>query len=348
MTRVKVKKAGSQLGFLSAMLLALGFCVFFSQIATASQEIVVYTARNEHLIKPLFDAYEKKNKGQVKIRYVTDQAPALLERLKAEGRRSPADLLFTVDAGNLWQANEVGLLQPVDSEVLRERVPEHLRDDKNNWFGLSIRARTIVYHPERVKATELKNYQELGDKKWQKRLCLRTSQKVYNQSLVAMMIAEHGLETTEKVVKGWVENLAAPVFSNDTAVIQAVEAGQCDVGIVNSYYYAQLLNENPKLKARLFWPAKKDGGTHINISGAGLSKHAKNKEAAIALLEWMVSDEAQKIMAETNFEFPVVAKVEAAPLVQAWGTIDHAPGHLVKAGELQAEAVKLMDRAGYR
>ncbi|MFW7381575.1 MAG: extracellular solute-binding protein [Oligoflexus sp.] len=322
------------------------FSLFFASVLQAKQDIVVYSARNEHLIKPLFDAYEKKH--DVNIRYVTDQAPALLERLKAEGKRSPADILYTVDAGNLWQATEAELLQPIDSKTLQEKIPEHLRDEKNRWFGLSIRARTIVYHPGKVKIEDLKNYQDLADKKWKGRLCLRTSQKVYNQSLVAMMIDEYGVEKTEKTVKSWVDNLATKVFSNDTAVIQAVESGQCDVGLVNSYYYAQLLAENPKLQAKLFWPSKGNGGTHVNISGAGVTKYAKNKEAAVALLEWLVSAEAQKILAETNYEFPVVEGTPLAGIVKSWGKIDHAAGHLTKAGELQAEAVKLMDRAGYR
>ena len=199
---------------------------------SASDEIVVYTARKEHLVKPLFDAYTEKT--GVNIKYITDKAAPLLARLQAEGKNSPADMLITVDAGNLWQAAEKGVLAPVKSEILEQNIPTHLRDPEGRWFGLSVRARTIVYATDRVKKNELSSYENLADPVWKGRLCLRTSKKVYNQSLVAMMIAEKGEKETESVVKGWVNNLAAAPFSNDTKVMEAIAAGQCDVGIVNS------------------------------------------------------------------------------------------------------------------
>ncbi len=203
-----------------------------------ADEFVVYTARKEHLVKPLFEAYTKKT--GVKIYYITDKAAALVQRMKAEGKNSPADLLITVDAGNLWQAANLGLLQPVDSDVLGLNVPAHLRDPGKTWFGLSVRARTLVYSTERVKPSALSTYEDLATQKWKGRLCLRTSKKVYNQSLVAMMIAEHGEKKTEGIVRGWVGNLAQKPFSNDTKVMKAVEAGLCDVGVVNTYYFGIL------------------------------------------------------------------------------------------------------------
>ena len=198
----------------------------------APSELVVYSARNEEHIKPIFDKYSQES-GE-KIRLITDDAGPLLERLAAEGSNSPADMLITVDAGVLWSAAERGVLKPVDSKVLDENVPEHLRDPQRRWYGLSVRARTIVYSTERVKPEELDTYEGLTDSKWRGRLCLRTSKSVYNQSLVAMLIAQHGEPKTEEIVKGWVANLATQPFANDILLMQAIVAGQCDVGIVNT------------------------------------------------------------------------------------------------------------------
>ncbi len=191
---------------------------------TFAEELVIYSARNEQLIKPLFDAYTKETGTE--ISFITDKAGPLLQRLKAEGKNTRADLLITVDAGNLWHAAREGVLQPVESKILQANIPVHLRDPGNQWFGLSLRARTIVYSTERVKPADLSTYEELGAPQWKDRLLLRTSKKVYNQSLVAMLIAEHGEDGAEKVIRSWVANLAAKPFSNDTKVMQAILAGQ--------------------------------------------------------------------------------------------------------------------------
>ncbi|MDP2154494.1 MAG: extracellular solute-binding protein, partial [Sulfuricella sp.] len=203
-----------------------------------ADEVVVYSARNEQLIKPMFDAYTKET--GVRIKFVTDKEGALLQRLKAEGENTPADMLITVDAGNLWEAAREGSLKPVQSKVLASNIPAHLRDPGNQWFGLSVRARTIFFNNQKVKPAELSTYEDLGSPKWKGRLCLRTSKKVYNQSLVAMMIAEHGEAKTEQIVRSWVANLAAAPASNDNAVMEAIAAGQGDVGIVNTYYFGRL------------------------------------------------------------------------------------------------------------
>ena len=324
----------------------------FSALATAipatsaSEEIVVYSARKEHLIKPLFDAYSKKS--GVEIKYITDKAGPLLAKLKAEGENTPADLLITVDAGNLWQAAEQETLAAVESPVLDANIPGHLRDPGKRWFGLSVRARTIVYSTDRVKKEELSSYEDLSDPKWKGRLCLRTSKKVYNQSLVAMMIDRLGADKAEQVVKGWVGNLAAPPFSNDTKTMKAILAGQCDVGIVNTYYFGRLQKKDPDIKLALFWPNQKDSGVHVNISGAGITQHAKQKEVAIKLLEWLSSDEAQQLFAGLNMEYPANPMVKSDPKVAAWGPFKGDDNNLAKAGELQRKAVMLMDRAGYR
>jgi iron(III) transport system substrate-binding protein len=310
------------------------------------EEVVVYSARNEALIKPMFDAYTQET--GVPVRFISNDAGALLARLTAEKENTPADLLITVDAGNLWYAASQGLLQPVDSPTLKADVPSHLRDEGNRWFGLSLRVRTGVYRTDKVKRSELSTYEALGDPKWKGRLCLRTSKKVYNQSLVAMMIATQGVEKAEKVVGGWMKNLAAPVFSDDTQVMEAIAAGQCDVGIVNSYYFGRLLQKEPKLPLALFWHNQNDRGVHVNVSGAGVTRHSKQPKAAIRLLEWLASDTAQKLFASVDFEYPVNPRVPPSPAVAAWGTFRQEQINVSRAGELQAEAIKLMDRAGYK
>ena len=316
-------------------------------VAQADDEIIVYSARKEHLIKPLFDAYSDKH--NVEIRYITDKAGPLLAKLRAEGPNTPADILMTVDAGNLWHAAKNDVLASVDSKTLTDNIPLHLRDPKNRWFGLSVRARTIIYSTDRVKKGELSTYEDLADPKWKGRLCLRTSKKVYNQSLVAMMMHRLGEKKTEEIVKGWVANLAVPPFSNDTKTMKAVLAGQCDVAIVNTYYFGRMQKKDPAVKLALFWPNQKDnGGVHVNVSGAGLTKHAKHKAAAIKLLEWLSSDEAQLMFAGINAEYPANDKVKTDPMVAAWGTFKPDSNNIAKAGELQAKAVMLMDRAGYR
>lgn len=312
----------------------------------SSEEVVVYSSRKEHLIKPLFDLYEQQS--GVKISYLTDEAAPLMARLKAEGRNSPADIFMTVDAGNLWQAAEQGLLQAIDSEVLNSNVPAHLRDADNRWFGLSVRARTIVYSTERVKPEALSTYEALGDSQWQGRLCLRTSKKVYNQSLVATMMARLGEEKTAEVIKAWVNNLATPVFSDDTNLMEAIIAGQCDVGIVNTYYFGRLQDETPNIPLKLFWPNQQDRGVHINISGAGVVKNARHPKAAQQLLEWLSSEQAQEKFAGLNKEYPVNSQVRATEQVASWGQYKADDINVEVAGRLQVAAIMLMDRVGYK
>jgi iron(III) transport system substrate-binding protein len=332
-----------------ALIFIAGFALLSAgspRSGAAESEVVVYSARNEPLIKPVFDAYTKATGVQVK--FITDKAGPLLERLIAEGANTPADLLITVDAGNLWQAEEKDLLKSVRSEILTANIPAHLRDPDHQWFGLSVRARTIVYNTHKVKPSELSTYEDLGSKKWKKRLCLRTSKKVYNQSLVAMMIAELGSARTEGIIKSWVGNLATDVFSNDTMVMEAIAAGQCDVGIINTYYYGRLIEKKPDLPLALYWPNQRDRGVHVNISGAGVVKHAKHEREAVRLLEWLSSEDAQSLFADVNLEYPANPKVKPHPKVAAWGSFKQDLIHVTKAGELQRDAVKLMDRAGYK
>jgi iron(III) transport system substrate-binding protein len=311
-----------------------------------AEEVVVYSARKEHLIKPLFDRYTEET--GVPISYITDKAGPLLQRLRAEGKRTPADMLITVDAGNLWHAAESGVLAEIDSPVLEANVPANLRDSEGRWFGLSERARTIVYSTERVTPGQLSSYEDLADPKWKGRLCLRTSKKVYNQSLVATLIARHGEEKAEQIVRGWVANLAAAPFSNDAKAMQAVEAGQCDVTIVNTYYFGRLQNEQPDIRLALFWANQDSSGVHINVSGAGVTRHAKHPEAAQRLLEWLSSETVQAEFAGSNMEFPINPKVAPDATVAAWGSFKADELNVNEAGRLQAAAIRLMDRAGYR
>ena len=335
----------SKLG--TSIIISLSSFILFASIGTAfSKDLVVYSARKEHLIKPVFDLYTKDT--DIKIKYITGKAPVLLQRLKAEGKNTPADILITVDAGNLWHAAKEGVLAPVQSEALTANIPGHLRDPENKWFGLSLRARTIVYSTKRVKPGELSTYEALADPDWKSRLVLRTSKKVYNQSLVAMLIEEHGESKTSKIVKGWINNLAAPPFSNDTKTMEAIIAGQGDVGIVNTYYYGRLAKKDPSIPIALFWPNQSSGGVHVNVSGAGVATASKNKEAAVSFLEWLSSEKAQTIFANVNMEYPVNSNVEPDPFVASWGTFRENEINLKNAGEKQAQAIKLMDRAGYK
>ncbi|WP_018508824.1 Fe(3+) ABC transporter substrate-binding protein [Thiobacillus thioparus] len=319
-------------------------------LPAAAEEIVVYSARNEQLIKPLFDAYTRDT--GVQIKFITDKEGPLMARLKAEGRNTPADMLLTVDAGNLWQASEEGLLRPIQSKTLQANVPAHLRDPDNEWFGLSVRARTLVYNTRKVKPADLSTYEDLANPKWKDRLCLRTSKKVYNQSLVAMMITEYGEGKTEDIVRGWVANLATSPFPDDTKAMEAVAAGQCDVTLVNTYYFGRLMAKQSNLPLAVFWPNQnlknKAAGVHVNISGAGVTRYARNPAGAQKLIEWLSSDKAQNLFADVNLEYPVNPNVTPDKTVAAWGSFRQNLINVKEAGSLQAQAVKLMDRAGYK
>jgi len=322
------------------------FCIILFAGYSHAAEVVVYSARIEQLIKPLFDDFTSKT--GITVKFTTDKEGALLARLLAEGKRTPADMLITTDAGNLWEAARKGLLQPVNSPVLAANIPEHLKDPDNRWFGLTVRARTIVYNTRKVKPADLTSYAALADPQWHGRLCLRTSKKVYNQSLVAMMIAEHGEAETERIVKGWVANLATDPLPDDTRAMEFVAAGRCDVTLVNTYYFGRLMNEKPDLPLAIFWPDQDSTGVHVNISGAGITRYSKNKSDALKLLEYLSSVPAQQLFAELNMEFPANPQAQVGEFIRSWGTFKANPMNVAQAGALQAKAIKLIDRAGYR
>lgn len=331
---------------MSKKVLLASLLAAFAGSAFAQEVVTVYSARAEQLIKPLFDAYSKET--GVQIRVISDKEGPLMERIKVEGSNTLADILLTVDAGNLWTAENNGLFQPIKSATLSSNVPAHLRDPDNYWYGLSVRARTIFYNKNTVKPSQLSSYEDLADPKWKGKLCLRSAKNIYNQSLVATMIADLGPVKTEQIVKGWVANLAAPSFPNDTAVLEAIAAGQCDVGVTNTYYYGRIVSKNPGFPVAPFWANQAGKGTHVNISGAGVVKHAKNVKGAVKLLEWLSSEKAQNLFADVNFEYPVNPKVKADPLVASWGSFKQNLINLKVAGSNQAQAVMLMDRVGYK
>lgn len=317
-----------------------------------ASEVNVYSAREEQLIKPLLDAFSKDT--GIKVNLVTGDDDPLLERLKREGMNSPADVLITADAGRLHRAVENGSLQPIQSAKLNQAIPAHLRDAGKQWFGLTYRARVLFYNPATVKAADLSSYEDLADPKWKGRICVRSSNSIYNQSLLASMIAAKGVTAAEQWAQGLVANFARPPNGGDRDQIKAVASGQCDVAIANTYYYAQMLyggdaaQKAAASKVKIFFPNQADRGTHINISGAGITTSAKNKDNAIKLLEYMVLDDAQRWYSTTNGEYPVKRGIEASPELKSWGTFKSDALNLSTLGKNNAQAVQIMDKVGWK
>ena len=321
-------------------------CALMVTAPAFANELVVYSSRADNLLKPVVAEYEKKT--GTKVQLVGGQAGPLMEKIRAEGSNTPADVFITVDGGNLWQATQMGLLRPINSPTLKANIPASLRDPKNQWYGLSVRARTIFYNTNKVKPAELSSYAALADAKWKGRLCLRTSNNVYNQSLVGTMIANLGAVKTEQIVKGWVANLAAPPFANDTAMLEAIGAGRCDVGIANTYYYGRLMDKQPNLPIGIFFADQQGKGTHVNVSGAGVTKFSKRPAEAQKFIEWLSGSEAQNLFADLNHEYPANPKVKPDPKVAKWGSFKQDVINVSVAGSNQKRAVMLMRKAGYK
>jgi iron(III) transport system substrate-binding protein len=307
-------------------------------------EVVVYSARH-YGQEPAFQAFTKKTGIEVKT--LSGSTGEMFERLKAEGDKTPADVLLTVDAGNLWNAARAGLLSKVDSPELIANIPANLRDPEGRWFGLTVRARTIMYNTGKVKPAELSTYEALGDPKWKGRICLRQSGYIYNQSLIATMIRRYGEPRTEEIVKGWAAN--QPILINgDTKILEAIAAGQCDVGITNHYYLARILAKDPNFPVAPFWANQATTGTHVNVSGAGVTAHARNRANAVKFLEFLSSPEAQQMFADVAMEFPANSQASLNPIVARWGKFKQDDINIAAAGEFQAAATMLADRAGYK
>ena len=325
--------------------LLLSLFIIFS-CAKDSSELTVYTSRQPQLIEPIVEQFT--NETGIKVNLLSGNAQELMERIDIEGEDSPADIFMTVDAGVLWQAAERYILAKIDSEILNENIPAHLRDSKNEWFGLSKRARTIVFSSDQFKDNDFSTYEDLADPKWKGKLCLRTSKKVYNRSLIASMIDAYGFDKSKEVVSGWVSNLATEVFSNDTNALKAVSSGQCGVTIVNTYYLARLLDDPEYNNLSLFWANQSDRGVHVNISGAGVVKTSKNKKNAVLFLEYLSSNRAQDFYASANKEYPVLIGAKIDESIENWGSFSEHTINVSKLGSLQKEAVFLAQEVGYK
>lgn len=315
-------------------------------------EVNVYSAREENLIKPVLDRFSRQT--GITVNLITGGADELITRMNLEGANSPADVLLTVDVGRLLRAQNMGLLQPVESDLLSSQIPEQYRDSEGHWFGVSLRSRVIVYDKNRVDPARLSTYEALADPTWAGKICIRSSSNIYNQSLSAAMVSHHGVDATEAWARGLVANMARNPQGGDRDQIAAVAIGQCELAVVNTYYLAGMLNATSGAERKqaqavaVFWPNQDDRGAHINISGAGVSKHAPNRAEAIQLLEYMVSDEAQTWYAEANNEYPVRADIPVSDILASWGKFKADPLALEQLGIHNAEAVRLMDRAGWR
>ncbi len=327
--------------------------IFTGLNQAVADEVNLYSARKEALIKPLLDKFSDQT--GITVNLVTAAADALLARLKSEGKLTPADVFVTVDAGRLHRAKKAELFKPIDSTILKSAIPAQYRDPDGVWFGLSLRARPIMYVKGKVDTATLTRYEDLADGRWKGRICIRSSGNIYNQSLVASMIAANGEADTEKWAEGLVGNFGRSPAGGDRDQIKAAVAGECDIAIANTYYLARMLNDDKDdaqrmaaEKMAIIWPNQDDRGAHVNVSGAGVIRHSRNKENAIRLLEFLVSDDSQKWYAAVNHEYPVKAGVDMSETLTSFGEFKADTVNLASLGEYNAAAVKLMDRAGWR
>ncbi|HEY9620547.1 MAG TPA: Fe(3+) ABC transporter substrate-binding protein [Crinalium sp.] len=317
-----------------------------------SQEVNVYSSRHYESDDALYKGFTERT--GIRVNLIEGKDDELIERIKSEGQNSPADVLITVDAGRLWRAEQENLFQPVTSDTLMNAVPENLRHPENHWFGLTRRARVIVYDKNKVNPSDLSTYEALAEPQWKGRVCIRSSSNIYNQSLLGSMIESKGASAAESWAKALVGNLAREPEGGDTDQIKAVAAGQCDVAIVNHYYWARLAkSDKPEEQAianqiGVFFPNQNDRGTHVNISGAGVIATAPHKESAIAFLEYLVSPEAQKVFAEGSLEYPIASGVPVDPVLADLGEFKTDTVNVNAYGENNPEAVQIADRAGWK
>jgi iron(III) transport system substrate-binding protein len=317
-----------------------------------AEELNIYSSRHYQTDAALYDSFTRRT--GIKVNRIEGKGDALIERIKSEGANSPADVLITVDAGRLWRADQAGLFQVVRSKVLDERVPPNLRHPGGHWFGFSSRARLIFYNKAAVTAGEIARYEDLAEPKWRGRVCIRSGANIYNQSLLGSLIAAHGEVGAEAWAKGVVANFARDPKGGDTDQIRSVAAGECDVAVANSYYFVRL-KTSKKLQDReaaaqvgLVFPNQGDRGTHINVSGAGVLKHAPHGEAAVKFLEYLASDEAQGYFADGSNEYPVVEGVAPNSALQSLGQFKADPINVAVYGENQPVAQKIFDRVGWK
>ena len=319
---------------------------------TPKQEVNVYTHRHYPPDQELFAQFEKETGIQVNV--VNASADELIQKMQLEGTASPADVLITVDAGRLVRAKGKGLLQSVQSDILDSIVPSHLRDGDKQWFALTKRARVIVYAKDRIDPEQLSSYEDLASDVWKGRLLIRSSSNIYNQSLMASLIANLGAEKAKAWAAQIVDNMARDPKGNDRDQVKAVVAGEGDLAIVNTYYVGRMINSDDPVEANagkgvgIYFPNQNDRGTHVNISGAGVAKYAPNKGNAIRFIEFLASTEAQAVFAEANYEYPVNKNVEVAPLLKSWGSFKEDNLELSKLGTNNKSAVLLFDEVNWK
>ncbi|HMK41787.1 MAG TPA: Fe(3+) ABC transporter substrate-binding protein [Methyloceanibacter sp.] len=319
-------------------------------IAEEAGEVNVYSYRQPYLINPLFKAFTEQTGIRVNVIFAEK---GLIERIQAEGRNSPADVLLTVDVGNLTQATDAGITQPIQSPALEAAIPPAYRAADNQWFGLTRRARIVYASKERVKLDKI-TYEDLADPKWRGKICIRSGQHVYNVALIASMIAAHGEEWTETWLKGVKSNLARKPAGDDRLQVKGVYAGECDIAVGNTYYMGAMLknDKEPEQKewansVNIIFPNTDDRGTHVNISGAVVAKYAPHKDNAVKLLEFLASDQGQETYADVNNEYPVKEGIPWSPLVKSWGAFKPDPISLNDIAALRKKASELVDKVGF-
>lgn len=314
----------------------------------AAQEINIYSHRQPELLQPLVEAYTAETGVKVNVAFVDK---GMAERLVAEGNRSPADLVMTVDIARLKQVVAAGVTQPVQSDALEANIPEALRDADDHWFGLTARARIVYASKDRVADGEVTTYEDLASDKWKGRICIRSGLNDYNVALVSAVIAHHGEEAAKTWLEGIKANLARKPEGGDRDQVKAIAAGQCDIGIGNTYYIGQMMNDpeqKPAAEAvRIIFPTFEGDGAHLNVSGVAMTKAAPNREEALKFMEWLSSDEAQRIYAETNHEFPVKPGVARSELVAGWGEFTPDSISLSRIAELRPTALKLIEEVNF-
>lgn len=321
-------------------------CMFsFMPKTFAASELVIYSSKNASYMKPLFDEYSRET--GVAISFLVGPMPALISRLEIDGTGNKADIILGTGASYFWTASEKGLFAPVPSKTLERNVPEHLRSPRNDWFSFSKRARTIVYNTDKVSESELSSYADLAVSKWQGRLCLTTSSSDYTRSLIAMLIADSNVEKTQATVSGWVQNLAIPPVQDDMQIVEAISSGKCDVGIINSYYYARLKREQPDTKLRLFWADQNSAGVHMNITAAAVTANSSNKVQAIDFVEWLTTKRPQVRYANLSMEYPVNPKVYPAREVAKWGRFSEDEQPIYQTGKNREVTLKVIEQANY-
>lgn len=324
------------------------FALLACSVPALAQEINVYSHRQPELIQPLVDAFTAETGIKVNVAFVDK---GMAERLQAEGDRSPADLVLTVDIARLLQIVEADVLQPVQSDVLEANIPETLRDPNDLWFGLTSRARIVYASKDRVQPGEVTTYEDLASEKWKGRICSRSGLHDYNVALLGAVIVHHGEEAATKWAEGVKANLARKPDGGDRDQVKAIAAGECDIAIGNTYYMGQMLADPEQVPAaesvNIVFPTFEAGGTHLNISGVAMTKSAPNRENALKFMEWLSSDAAQKIYAETNYEFPVKAGVERSELVKSWGEFTPDATPLADIAKARAAALKIMETVDF-